>query len=127
MEFYVPTETGEFLAFSAAVVTALIGLLGLFAPGLALRLSGLELRDSNSEGLAAARSIGGFHAGLAIAALLLAQSWIYLAMGGAFALAAFGRILSMMSDRSFGVKSLILLFVQGILAGLPLAYVFGFL
>ena len=44
----------------------------------------------------------------------------------AAALAAFGRILSMMSDASFGWKGLVLLLVQMLLATLPLAHVFGF-
>ena len=33
MEFYIPTETGEFLAFCAAAATGLFGLFALFAPG----------------------------------------------------------------------------------------------
>ena len=68
MEFYIPTETGEFLAFSAAVVTALIGLFALFAPGIALKLAGLTPRDGSREGFAFARSAGGFYAGIAIVA-----------------------------------------------------------
>lgn len=126
MEFYVPTETGELLAFCAAIVTGIAGLVGLFAPGVALRVNGLQLHEGRTEGFAAMRSAGGFYAGLAISALLLAQSWIYLAIGGAFALAAFGRILSMMSDRSFSPANLLLLLVQAILATLPLIHVFGF-
>jgi hypothetical protein len=57
---------------------------------------------------------------------MMAQDWIYMAIGGGFALAAFGRILSLMSDRSFTVKNLLVLFAQVLLGGLPLAYVFGF-
>ena len=125
MEFYIPTETGEFLAFCAAAVAFVLGLIGLFAPRTALRFSGLDVREGRAEGLAAARSIGGFHAGLALAALMLAQNWTYLAIGGAFALAAFGRLLSMMSDGSFSLKSLILLLLQAALSALPLAFVFG--
>jgi hypothetical protein len=100
MEFYIPTETGEFLAFCAAAVTVLFGLFALFAPGTALKLAGLQMRDGSREGYAFARSAGGFYAGIAIVALLMAQSWIYMAIGGGFALAAFGRILSLMSDGS---------------------------
>lgn len=127
MEFYIPTETGEFLAFSAAVATALLGLFGLFAPGMALKLAGLQPRETNREGFAFVRSAGGFYAGLAIVALLMAQSWIYMAIGGGFALAAFGRILSLMSDGSFSAKNLLVLVVQAVLAALPLGYAFGFL
>ena len=46
-------------------------------------------------------------------------------VGGAFALAAFGRLLSMMSEGSFSLKSLILLLRQAALSALPLAFVFG--
>ncbi|MCJ8056244.1 DUF4345 domain-containing protein [Shinella curvata] len=127
MEFYIPTETGEFLAFCAAIATGLFGLFGLFAPGTALKLAGLQPKETSREGLAFVRSTGGFYAGLAIVALLMAQSWIYMAIGGGFALAAFGRLLSLMSDGSFSVKNLLVLFVQAVLAALPLGYAFGFL
>ena len=127
MEFYIPTETGELLAFCAAIVTGLIGLFGLFAPGIALKLAGLQPKDVSREGFAFVRSAGGFYAGLAIVALMMAQSWIYMAIGGGFALAAFGRILSLMSDGSFSLKNLIVLAVLAVLAGLPLGYAFGFL
>ena len=127
MEFYIPTETGEFLAFCAAIATGLFGLFALFAPGIALNLSGLETKEASREGLAFVRSTGGFYAGLAIVALMMAQSWIYMAIGGGFALAAFGRVLSLMSDRSFSMKNLLVLLVQAVLAALPLGYAFGFL
>ena len=124
MEFYIPTETGELLAFSAAVVTGLLGLFALFAPATALGLCGLQAREGGREGLAFARSAGGFHAGLALVALLMAQNWIYMAIGGGLALAGFGRILSLMSDGSFTVRNLVALFVQAALAGAMLGYAF---
>ena len=127
MEFYIPTETGEFLAFCAAIATGLLGLFALFAPGTALKLAGLQTKETTREGLAFARSAGGFYAGLAIVALMMAQSWIYMAIGGGFALAAFGRILSLMSDGSFTVKNLLVLVTQAALAAFPLGYVFGFI
>ena len=126
MEFYIPTETGELAAFCAAIAIGLFGLFALFAPGMALKLAGLQTREGSREGFAFVRSAGGFYAGLAIVALMMAQDWIYMAIGGGFALAAFGRILSLMSDRSFTVKNLLVLFAQVLLGGLPLAYVFGF-
>ncbi|MCW5709907.1 DUF4345 domain-containing protein [Shinella sp.] len=127
MEFYIPTETGELLAFCAAIATVLFGLFALFAPGTALKLAGLQVRDGTREGYAFVRSAGGFYAGIAIVALLMAQSWIYMAIGGGFALAAFGRILSLMSDGSLSLKNLAVLGAQAVLAALPLGYAFGFL
>jgi hypothetical protein len=127
MEFYIPTETGEFLAFCAAAVTSLLGLVFLFAPGIAFRALGIDLREGRRGGYAEARStMGGFHLGLGLAALLLAQPMVYLALGAAFALAAFGRILSMLSDSGNTVVNWLYLIVQIALSALPLAYVFGF-
>jgi hypothetical protein len=50
---------------------------------------------------------------------------VYLALGASFAVAAFGRILAMMSDRGGVVRNLILLVVQIVLAALPLLYALG--
>lgn len=127
MEFYIPTETGEFLAFCAALATAAMGLVFLFAPGLAFRGLGLDLREGRRGGYAEARStMGGFPLGLGLAAVLLAQPMVYLALGAAFALAAFGRILSMLSDGGNTLVNWLFLAFQIALAALPLAYVFGF-
>ena len=50
-----------------------------------------------------------------------------MAIGGGFALAAFGRIVSFLSDGSFSLKNLLVLAVQAVLAALPLGYAFGFI
>ncbi|WP_026615527.1 hypothetical protein [Ensifer aridi] len=126
MEFYIPTETGEFLAFCAAAMAALIGLVMLFAPRLTFRAAGIGVAEGRRGGLAEARStMGGMHLGLGLAAIMLAQTWVYLAVGAAFALAAFGRMLSMMSDNGVTLFNWAALAVQLALAILPLAYVFG--
>jgi hypothetical protein len=64
---------------------------------------------------------------VALVALLMAQDWIYMAIGGGFTLAAFGRIVSLLVDRSFSRRNLAVLLLQAVLAGLPLAYVFGYI
>lgn len=126
MEVYIPTETGELLAFLSALATVIMGLFFLFAPALSFRAMGLALRDGRRGGYAEARStLGGFPLGLGLSAIVLAQPMVYLALGAAFALAAFGRILSMMSDGANTVLNWGLLGLQLILAALPLAYVFG--
>lgn len=125
MEFYFPTETGEQLAFVAAASTALIGCFVLFAPGLTLRLLGLAISGDRPEGLGATRSAGGLMVGFSGTALLLAQPTVYLAFGAAMALAAFARILSIMSDHGGTWRNMLLLVVQLVAAALPLAYVFG--
>lgn len=125
MEFYFPTEFGEQLAFVSAVITALIGLVVMFAPGLTLRFCGLQPREGMAEGFAAARSYGGMLFGFAAGALLLAQPMVYLAFGAALAMSVFGRILSVMSDGGSSLRGILLLVVAAALASLPIAYVFG--
>lgn len=128
MEFYVPTERGELLAFAAAAFTALIGLFMMFAPGLTFRFLGLGSMEHRPGAIAEARSsLGGFYAGIGLSAILLAQDWIYIALGAAFGLSAFGRVLSLMSDRGRNPMNYPLLVVQIVLAALPLGYVFGFI
>ncbi len=128
MELYIPTETGEFLAFCAAIASSVWGLVFFFAPRTAFRVVGIDLRDGRRGGYAEARSaMGGFPLGLGIAATLLIDKPYFLALGAAFALAAFGRILSMLSDGGNTVVNWVFLIVQIVLSGLPLAYVFGFI
>lgn len=127
MEFYFPTELGEQLAFSAAVVVAVIGAVLMFAPGMSLRFYGLQPRDGRPEGLAEIRSLGGFYIGFGLGALLLAQPMVYLALGAGFALALFGRILSMTSDHGATFRNYLLLIVQALLAALPLGYALGWI
>jgi hypothetical protein len=125
MEFYFPTELGEQLAYCAAAFTALLGLFMMFAPGYSYRFLGLQPREGRLGAYAESRSIGGTYIGLGLMAILLAQPMVYLAVGTSFALAAFGRILSLMSDRGNVVVNLLMLVIQIVLAALPIAYSLG--
>ncbi|MGY5805695.1 DUF4345 domain-containing protein [Rhizobium hainanense] len=127
MELYFPTEFGERLAYCSAAVTALIGLFLMFAPGYAYRFLKLQVKEGRSEAYAEARSAGGFMVGFGLMAILLAQPMIYLALGASFGVAAFGRILSLMSDRGSIFLSLLLLVVQAALAALPFLYGLGYI
>lgn len=125
MEVYFPTEFGEQLAFGSAAFCALIGLILMLAPGLALSFYGLAPREGRGEGYGAIRSSGGFLLGFGLSAILVAQPMVYLALGGAIALSALARMLSILSDRGGAAKNSLLLVVQIVVGGLPLAYVFG--
>ena len=126
MEFYFPTELGEQLAFGAAVVSAVIGLVIMFAPGMMLRLFGLQFLTERRDGLALVRSsLAGLYLGFGATALLLAQPMVYLAFGASFALVVFGGILSILSDGGATMRNSLLLVVHLVLAALPLIYVFG--
>ncbi|OLP59527.1 DUF4345 domain-containing protein [Xaviernesmea oryzae] len=128
MDVYIPHETGEFVAFCAALLTMVLSLPFLFAPAASLRLLGLMPREGRRGVYAEARStLGGFPLGLGLAAVLLAQPMVYLALGAAYALAAFGRLLAILSDDAGTLANWALLILQIALAVAPLAYVFGFL
>jgi hypothetical protein len=127
MEFYFPTEFAEQVAFIGAAITLLLGLLIMFAPGLTMSFLGLKPTEGRNQGFSEVRSTGGFYVGCGLSALLFAQDWIYLTIGAAFAISAFARILSLMSDGANEVRNYLLLIVHVVLAALPLAYVFQFI
>lgn len=126
IEFYWPASQGEWLAWSSAVVTVVFGLVLLFAPRTSLQILRLQTAPNHPEAVAEARgTMAGFYLGIGICALLFAQPLIYLALGAGWAFTAFGRIVSMMSDRGVTVYNLVSLVIEAILAGLPLLYGLG--
>ncbi len=126
MEFYFPTEFGEQLAFSAAAVSAVIGLVIMFAPGVTFRLFGIQFQAERRDGLVLLRSsLAGLYLGFGATAMLLGQFLVYMAFGFSFALAAFGAVLSILSDGGATMRNCLLLVVHSALAALPLIYVFG--
>ena len=126
--FPVPTSNGEWLAWSAAAVTVFFGLVLLFAPRLSLRLLRLETAAGHPEAVSEARAtMAGFYLGVGLCAILLAQPFIYLTLGVSWLFTAFGRIISMLSDKGGTVFNWVSLVVELALAVLPLAFVFGFL
>ena len=124
MDFYFPTEFGEQVAFVAACATIVIGLLLLALPGRAARLYGMGPVEGRREGYATLRAFGGFFVGAGLSAIMLAQPTIYMALGGAFLVAAFGRLLSVLFDRAISLVNLATLLVELLLAAMLLAYVF---
>lgn len=122
-----PYSQGEWLAWGVAVFTVFLGLVLLLVPGFGLRLLGV--RDAPEIGIApVARSLlGGFPVGLGLSAILLAQPFIYLALGLAWAFAALGCLLSLFADRGSAVRGLAGLAATLVLAALPLAHVLGFM
>ncbi|MDF1609185.1 DUF4345 family protein [Hoeflea sp. YIM 152468] len=128
MEFYWPTTQGEWLAWSSAVMTILFGLLLLFAPRLCLRILRLQTAPDHPEALSEARgTMAGFYLGVGICALLFAQPLIYLALGAGWLFTAFGRIISMMSDRGVTLFNLVSVVIEILLAAAPLLYGLGWI
>ncbi|MCJ9672021.1 MULTISPECIES: DUF4345 domain-containing protein [unclassified Neorhizobium] len=127
MELYFPTEFGERVAFVCAAVTAALGLLVFLFPAFVLRLTAFQIGEVRPEGYAAVRSTGAHHLGFGVAAIMLAQDWIYMTLGIALGFAAVGRLLSCALDRGFTLRNAAFSLLQVVLAGGPLAYVFGYI
>lgn len=122
-----PMSQGEWLAWSSALVTVLFGLVALFAPRMTLKLLRLETRPDRPEAVAQSRaSLAGFWLGVGLSCLLLAQPMIYLALGVAWGLTAFGRLISMLSDGGNNLYNWAALLIEAVLAALALAYALGF-
>lgn len=121
-----PFSQGEWLAWTSALVTVVFGLILFFAPGLSLRLLRLQTTPDHPEALAEARAtMSGFYLGLGLCCILFAQPMLYIALGASWALTAFGRIVSMMSDRGNTLYNWVSVAVEIVLAALPLAFAFG--
>ena len=127
-EFPWPMSQGECLAWWSAVVTLICGLLLLFAPGISLRLLRLQTQPERPYAIAQARAtMAGFYLGTALSCLLLAQPFLYVALGLSWALTAFGRIVSMLSDGGNRLYNWVALAVEILLAAGPLLFAFGFI
>jgi hypothetical protein len=122
-----PMSQGEWLAWSVAAMTLLFGLLMLFAPRLMLKALRLQATPNHPEAVGEARAtISGFYIGVGMACILLAQPLLYLTLGLCWALTAFGRVISMLSDGGNTLANWIWLVLEVVLAGLVLAFVLGF-
>lgn len=122
-----PTSQGEWAAWSSAALTAFFGLVLMFAPRLSFRLLRLQTREDRPEAIAAARAtMAGFFLGVGVCSLLLAQPLLYMTLGFSWLFAAFGRLVSMLSDAGNKPFNWLALVLELALAALPLGFVFGF-
>ena len=122
-----PMSNGEWMAWGSAAVTVFFGLLLLFLPGLSLRMLRLRTADNHPEAVSEARStMAGFYLGVGLCCILLAQPLLYMALGFSWLLTAFGRVVSMLSDRGNTVFNWVSVVVELALAILPLLFAFGF-
>jgi len=128
IELYWPTTQGEWLAWSSALVTILFGLMLLFAPRISLRILRLQTQPDHPEAVSESRAtMAGFYLGVGICAMLFAQPLIYLTLGAGWACTAFGRIISMMSDRGVTLYNLVSVVIEILLAAGPLLYALGWI
>lgn len=121
-----PMSQGEWLAWMAAVLTLVFGLMMLFAPGVALKVLRLQTVPNHPEAVGEARAtMSGFYIGMGLACILLAQPLLYLALGLCWAMTAFGRIVSMLSDDGNNVHNWAWLGAEIVLAGLAFGFALG--
>ena len=126
-EFPWPISPGGWLAFCSAAITVIFGLILLFAPRLSFRLMRLQTMPEYPEAVSESRAtMAGFYLGLGLCCILLDQPLLYIALGASWGFTAFGRIVSMMSDRGNTLFNWISVAIEAILAAMPLAMVFGF-
>jgi uncharacterized membrane protein HdeD (DUF308 family) len=123
-----PMTNGEWMAFGSAALTVLFGLLFLFAPRISLRILRLQPTEAHPEAVSESRAtMSGFYLGVGLCCILLAQPLLYMALGFSWLFTAFGRLVSMLSDRGNTLYNWISLVLEIALAALPLAFAFGFL
>jgi hypothetical protein len=122
-----PMSQGEWLAWSSAAVTVLFGALLFFAPALSLRILRLQTAPNHPEAVAEARAtMAGFYLGLGLCCLLLgSQPFLYMALGLSWGFTAFGRIVSMLSDKGHTIYNWVSLVLEVALAAMPLVYALG--
>ena len=66
--------------------------------------------------------LGGAWVGFGLAAILLAQPLVYLALGFAFLVTVVGRIVSFIADRTFNLHCVAATLFEALLAFFPIAY-----
>ena len=121
-----PISQGEWLAWSSGAMTALWGLILLLAPRIAARALRLQAAPDHPEAIGELRAtLGGFHLGVGLSAILFAQPLIYLALGLCWAVAAFGRFVSMLSDGGNTPYNWLRLILEGGLGALALVFALG--
>jgi Domain of unknown function (DUF4345) len=126
-EFYWPASSGEWVAWTSALITIGFGLLLLFAPGISFRILRLQTHPDHPEALAEGRgTMAGFYLGLGICCVLFAQPLLWVALGVCWGFTAFGRLISMLSDGGNTPYNWISIVIEVILAAMPLAFAFGF-
>jgi len=122
-----PVSQGEWLGFTAAAITVLFGLVLLIAPGFSFRVLRIAPLPGHPEALGEGRAtMAGFYLGIGLCCLLTGQFWIYLALGFSWGFTAFGRLVSILSDKGGTLLNWARLVLECALAALALAFALGF-
>ena len=118
-----PEEPWPQAAFVSTALLFVAGLVMLAFPVTCGRVLVLEGSATRPDGIGELRPVGGFLAGFALATLMFFdQPVLAAALGVAMAVAAFARLISLMSDTSVSLLNLLLFLVQAIFAVALLYY-----
>jgi hypothetical protein len=124
--FQIPEERSAFIVFVAAAVTAGVGALCMFGPGLMMLLAGLSIGEGRSRVIASVRALGGMLIGTGGVTLLAGNPMCELAVGSALALSVFGRVLSLIFETGRYVFQVVALILTAAGAAIFLGHVFGY-
>ncbi|MCO6184904.1 hypothetical protein [Rhizobium sp. L1K21] len=124
--FAMPDDQAGMIVFTANVLTAAVGFVVLFAPWIAMMVSGLAAQEGKTRVLAAVRSTGGFLMGAGIVALLISNPLAELAMGTAYLFSLAGRIVAAVFDRGRPYFNGTAAIFQALLCAIYLGHVFGY-
>jgi uncharacterized membrane protein HdeD (DUF308 family) len=127
LAFTLPQTNADLMTYIAGAVTALFGLVALFAPVTMLRALRLTTHSAHPEAVSEIRStIGGFYLGIGLMVLMFFEQWAMpMMLGVAWLFAAFGRLVSILSDKGSTFYNLVFLLLDLVLASLPLAAAFN--
>jgi len=126
IEFDMPATTPDWLMSGVAALTALIGFVALVVPRVAMAVLRLAPREGAEAAPGELRgTFAGFHIAVGMAAILFGGVFIPLALGAAWLIAAFGRMISMLSDGGNNPRNWLLLLIQIMFGAIPVAAVFG--
>jgi uncharacterized membrane protein HdeD (DUF308 family) len=127
LAFTLPQTNADLMTYIAGAVTALFGLVALFAPVTMLRALRLTTHSAHPEAVSEMRStVGGFYLGMGLMVLMFFEQWAMpMMLGVAWLFAAFGRLVSILSDKGSTFYNLVFLLLDLVLASLPLAAAFN--
>lgn len=122
-----PQTTGEWLAWTSAVITIVFGLICFFAPRTTYSILRLQTRPDVPEALSESRAtMSGFYLGVGIGAIVFQQPFVWLVLGAGWAFTALGRFVSIFADRGNTGFNWGSLAFEIALAAAPLAYALGY-
>ena len=127
IEYYPPVSTGEWIGAISALITASIGLIMLVFPGQILRATNIKNESTEALVKMAVRSHpAGLLIGLGLAAFLLQQPLIYLALGISWGFSAIGQVLAMLIHKNILPTYIVSFLVKAMLSMLTTLAALGY-